>query len=54
MLGEDARAEWESKVPLRRAADPPEVASMAVVLASDLAGYVHGVTLDVNGGMFMA
>jgi 3-oxoacyl-[acyl-carrier protein] reductase len=54
MLGDDARAEWESKVPLRRAAEPPEVASIAVILASDLAGYVHGVTLDVNGGMFMA
>jgi NAD(P)-dependent dehydrogenase (short-subunit alcohol dehydrogenase family) len=54
MLGDDARAQWESTVPLRRAAEPPEVASMAVVLASDLAGYVHGVTLDVNGGMFMA
>jgi 3-oxoacyl-[acyl-carrier protein] reductase len=54
MLGDDARAEWEAKVPLRRAAEPPEVASIAVILASDLAGYVHGVTLDVNGGMFMA
>jgi NAD(P)-dependent dehydrogenase (short-subunit alcohol dehydrogenase family) len=54
MLGDDARDEWESKVPLRRSAEPPEVASMAVVLASDLSGYVHGVTLDVNGGMFMA
>jgi NAD(P)-dependent dehydrogenase (short-subunit alcohol dehydrogenase family) len=54
MLGDEARAEWEAKVPLRRSADPPEVASIAVVLASDLAGYVTGVTLDVNGGMFMA
>jgi 3-oxoacyl-[acyl-carrier protein] reductase len=54
MLGEEARGEWESAVPLRRAAAPEEVASMAVVLASDLAGYVTGVTLDVNGGMYMA
>jgi 3-oxoacyl-[acyl-carrier protein] reductase len=54
MLGEAARGEWESVVPLRRAAAPEEVASMAVVLASDLAAYVTGVTLDVNGGMYMA
>jgi 3-oxoacyl-[acyl-carrier protein] reductase len=54
MLGEEARGQWESTVPLRRAAAPEEVASMAVVLASDLAAYVTGVTLDVNGGMYMA
>jgi hypothetical protein len=27
---------------------------MAVVLASQLASFVHGVELDVNGGMYMA
>jgi len=32
----------------------PGLASMAVVLASDLASFVHGATLDVNGGMYMA
>jgi NAD(P)-dependent dehydrogenase (short-subunit alcohol dehydrogenase family) len=54
MLAADARAQAEASTPLRRVAEPEEVASMAVVLASDLASYVHGVCLDVNGGMYMA
>ena len=40
--------------PLRRTATAAEQAMMAVVLASDLAGYVHGAAIDVNGGMYMA
>ena len=40
--------------PLRRTATAAEQATMAVVLASDLAGSVHGAAIDVNGGMYMA
>lgn len=54
MLSEDARVQAEATTPLRRVGQPEEVASMAVVLASDIASYVHGVVLDVNGGMYMA
>jgi 3-oxoacyl-[acyl-carrier protein] reductase len=54
ILGEDARRDAIAATPLRRLADPPECAAMAVVLASDLASFVHGVELDVNGGMYMA
>jgi 3-oxoacyl-[acyl-carrier protein] reductase len=54
ILDETARAEAAQRTPLRRGARPEEIAAMAVVLASDLASYVHGVTLDVNGGMYMA
>ena len=54
ILDDAARAEAARRTPLRRGARPEEIASMAVVLASDLASYVHGVTLDVNGGMYMA
>lgn len=54
ILDEDARAEAAARTPLGRGAPPSEQASMAVVLASDLASFVHGVTLDVNGGMYMA
>ncbi|MGP3987606.1 SDR family NAD(P)-dependent oxidoreductase [Streptomyces sp. 3N207] len=36
--------------PLRRLAEPADIASTAVFLASDAAGYLTGVTLDVAGG----
>jgi len=39
-----------SAIPLRRAAQPREIAGACLFLASDLAGYVTGATLDVNGG----
>lgn len=54
VLPEQARRDAIAATPLRRLADPPECAAMAVVLASDLASFVHGVELDVNGGMYMA
>jgi 3-oxoacyl-[acyl-carrier protein] reductase len=54
ILGEQARAEAIERAPLRRHCGPAEQASVAVFLASDLAAFVHGATLDVNGGMYMA
>ena len=54
ILSEDARRSAVANTPLRRLASPEEGAAMAVVLASDLASFVHGVELDVNGGMYMA
>jgi NAD(P)-dependent dehydrogenase (short-subunit alcohol dehydrogenase family) len=45
---------WQSGlrqiVPLGRAGTPDDVAGAAVFLASDLARYVTGVTLAVDGG----
>lgn len=40
-------------VPLRRRADPAEVASVVAFLAGEDASYVTGVTIDVNGGRVM-
>jgi 3-oxoacyl-[acyl-carrier protein] reductase len=54
ILDEQAREEAAERAPLRRRSQAAEQAAMAVVLASDLASFVHGVTLDVNGGMYMA
>jgi 3-oxoacyl-[acyl-carrier protein] reductase len=54
VLAEEARQEAIDRTPLRRTSDPSEQAFMAVVLASDLASFVHGVALDVNGGLYMA
>lgn len=54
VLDDEARSEAHQRTPLRRLCSPAEQAAMAVVLASDISSYVHGVTLDVNGGMYMA
>lgn len=39
------------KIPLHRIGDPEEVAQMAVVLVSDVASYITGRTIFVDGGM---
>ena len=55
-------AGWPSEVlertiaqtPLGRIGKPEEVAAIVVALASDVASFVHGAHVDVNGGLFMA
>ena len=54
LVGEAERARFEWIVPLGRAAVPEDIAGAAVFLASDLAGYVTGVTLHVDGGTHAA
>jgi NAD(P)-dependent dehydrogenase (short-subunit alcohol dehydrogenase family) len=54
MLGEAERARHPWLVPLGRAGVPADVAGAAVFLVSDLAAYVTGVTLDVDGGTHAA
>jgi 3-oxoacyl-[acyl-carrier protein] reductase len=47
---------WQRKlaeVPMGRAAEPAEVASVALFLASDLASYMTGTVLEVTGGRHM-
>jgi len=45
--------ELEKMIPMKRVGKPDEIASMAVFLASDEAGYITGQSFSVNGGFTM-
>jgi 3-oxoacyl-[acyl-carrier protein] reductase len=49
----EARKAMLDSVPLARAAATQDVANAVLFLASDLAGYITGEVLRVNGGMYM-
>ncbi|WP_276258910.1 SDR family oxidoreductase [Haloglomus litoreum] len=50
LVGTDAQATLEERIPQGRLGTPEDVAGAAVYLASDLAGYVNGESLVVDGG----
>jgi 3-oxoacyl-[acyl-carrier protein] reductase len=50
LSAEQHQAEAAERTPLRRVAQPEEIASVVAFLASDDASYVSGQTLYVNGG----
>jgi 3-oxoacyl-[acyl-carrier protein] reductase len=52
-LSPDQVAVLQQQIPLGRFGDPDDVASAVRFLASREAGYITGVTLHVNGGMYM-
>jgi NAD(P)-dependent dehydrogenase (short-subunit alcohol dehydrogenase family) len=55
--GIDVEAQWdayEARIPLRRLAQPDDVARAALFLASDLGAYVNGAQLVVDGGLLCA
>ena len=50
-LPEQTLQSFVSMIPMKRGGDPQEVAKVALFLASDLAAYVSGQVIQVNGGM---
>ena len=52
-LPEKVKEEILNKIPLKRLANPKEVANAVAFLLSDEASYITGETLKVNGGMYM-
>jgi 3-oxoacyl-[acyl-carrier protein] reductase len=50
-LDEAGRARYSGLAALNRLGEPQEIASVALFLASDLASFVSGVTVNVDGGI---
>lgn len=52
-LPEDVQKKFLDGIPLKRYAEPREVADLALFLASDEAAYITGQAIGINGGMYM-
>jgi len=52
-LGDDAKANLESRIPLGRLGKPEDIAASVVFLAGEGGAYISGQVLHVNGGMYM-
>lgn len=52
-MREDIRESIISGIPMRRMAQPAEIAAAVAFLIGDEAGYVTGANLPVNGGLFI-
>lgn len=53
-LTDEQRAAILQKVPMARLGQAQEIAKAVVFLASDMASYITGETINVNGGMYMS
>jgi len=53
-IPEEYRKVIEGKISCGKLGEPLDVANCALFLASDLSDYIHGETIHVNGGMYMA
>ena len=52
-ISEAMQADYLSKIPLKRFGEPDDIANVVLFLASELASYITGQTIVVDGGMIM-
>ena len=52
-MSDEARAQMAAAIPLERVGKPDDIANAVLFLASDLASYITGQVLVVDGGMVM-
>lgn len=52
-IKEEVREQIVAQVPMGRLGKPEEIGHLCAYLASDLAGYMTGATLNINGGLHM-
>lgn len=50
-VNEEARKTWIDSIPLKRAGRPEDIAQLAVFLGSDMASYITGQVIGVDGGL---
>ena len=52
-IREDVLKSIVDTIPMKRLAKPEEMGALCSYLASDLAGYMTGATLNINGGLYL-
>ena len=53
-LSPDQQSKMLEKIPAARLGQPKEVAALGQFLSSDVAGYITGETIAINGGLYMS
>ena len=53
-LSDEQRDKMAANIPLNRLGAPSDIANAVCFLASDMAAYITGETMHVNGGMYMS
>jgi len=52
-IRDDIRQAITDTVPMKRLGKPEEIGGLCAYLASDMAGYITGATININGGLHM-
>lgn len=52
-IRDDIRENIRNTIPMKRFGKPEEIGALCAYLSSDLAGFISGATININGGMHM-